>query len=438
MHRIKESNYWLDPPLLPAFAEAPPARTDVLVVGSGFTGTTAAIRLRQAGFEVTVIDAKPLGTGASARNGGMVLSGLSDDLVAVVKRYGIDVARNLYRESIESVNAVERLVTEGQIDCAFQRTGFLFAACKPRHADALQQTRDLLARRFGHTTEWIPAGRLREEIDTSVYHGALLTASDAGVHPARYIAGLILMAQRLGVSLHENVTALAIAKHGGGLRVTTDKGPILAGKVVVATNGYTGALTPWIRRRIVPVRSMMIATAPLPPERIKALIPHGRMIADTKTFLYYFRPSPDGTRILFGGRPRSATQSLTENARFMKDNLVSVFPQLTSVAIDYAWWGKLGFTRDHSAPRGAAGWRLLCHGVLRPRRRPGHSFGRETGRPDPGNALGQNRLYRPEVSGHTVLQWTPLVSAAGLSLLQPEGPVFLILCRVSAGRTAVW
>jgi glycine/D-amino acid oxidase-like deaminating enzyme len=92
---------------------------------------------------------------------------------------------------------------------------------------------------------------------------------------------------------------------------------------------------------------MMIATAPLPPERIRALIPRGRMIADTKTFLYYFRPSPDGTRILFGGRPRSTTRSLTENARFMRDNLLSVFPQLTSVAVDYAWWGKLGFTLDH-------------------------------------------------------------------------------------------
>jgi len=347
MHRIQERNYWLDPPLLPAFAETPPARTDVLVVGSGFTGTTAAIRLRQAGYKVTVIDAKPLGTGASARNGGMVLSGLSDDLFTVIKRYGIDVARNLYHESIASVTAVERLVTEGHIDCAFQRSGFLFAACKPRHADALQRSRELLERAFGHATEWIPANRLREEIDTTVYHGALLEASDAGVHPARYSAGLIRMAQRLGVTLHENVTALAIAKHGEGLRVTTDKGSIQAGKVVVATNGYTGALTPWIRRRIVPVRSMMIATAPLPPERIRALIPRGRMIADTKTFLYYFRPSPDGTRILFGGRPRSITRSLTENARFMRDNLLSVFPQLTSIAVDYAWWGKLGFTLDH-------------------------------------------------------------------------------------------
>jgi glycine/D-amino acid oxidase-like deaminating enzyme len=155
------------------------------------------------------------------------------------------------------------------------------------------------------------------------------------------------MAQGLGVGLHEKVTALEVKKRPGGLTVETDRGPIRADRVVAATNGYTGALTPWMRRRIVPVRSLMIATAPMPPERVSALIPHGRMVADTKTFLYYFRPSPDGTRILFGGRPRYANRSLAENARHMRDNLVAVFPQLQPVAIDYAWWGRLGFTIDH-------------------------------------------------------------------------------------------
>ena len=347
MNRIREANYWWEPGLLPDFPDPPPRRTEILVVGSGYTGTTAAIRLRQAGYDVTVIDAKPLGTGASARNGGMVLSGLSADLATVAKHCGLDQARRLYRESVAAVDAVERLVQEGGIDCAFRRTGFLYAAFKPRHADALQRTRALMRERFGHTTEWIPADRIREEVDSPVYHGALLETRDAGVHPARYIAGLIRMARRLGVRLHENVTASGITGRSGGLTVATDRGPIRADRVVAATNGYTGALTPWIRRRLVPVRSLMIATAPLPEARIAALIPKGRMIADTKTFLYYFRPSPDGRRILFGGRPPFPGRSLAENTRRMRENLVSVFPQLRTAAVDYAWWGKLGFTVNH-------------------------------------------------------------------------------------------
>jgi len=347
MSRITEENYWWEPGLLPAFPDPPPRRTGILVVGSGFTGTTAAIRLRQAGCDVTVIDAKPLGTGASARNGGMVLSGLSADLATVAKRWGLDTARRLHRESLAAVDAVEGLVREGGIDCAFRRTGFLYAAFKPRHAEALQRTRAFLAERIGHATDWIPAERIREEVDSPVYHGALLETRDAGVHPARCIAGLIRLARRLGVRLHENVTALKITGRPGNLTVTTDRGPIRADKVIAATNGYTGALTPWMRRRLVPVRSLMIATAPMPPEQIIALIPRGRMIADTKTFLYYFRPSPDGRRILFGGRPPAPDRSLAENARRMRDNLVSVFPRLRSAAVDHVWWGKLGFTVDH-------------------------------------------------------------------------------------------
>ena len=347
MNRIREENYWWKTGRLPAFPDPPPGQTEILVVGSGYTGITAAIRLRQAGREVAVIDAKPLGTGASARNGGMVLSGLSADLETIGKRYGLDTACSLHRESVAAVDAVERLVREGDIDCAFRRTGFLYAAFKARHAEALQRTRDFMARHMGHFPEWIPPERIREEIDSPVYHGALLETRDAGLHPGCYIAGLIRMALRLGVGLHENVTALTITRKPGGLTVATDHGQIKADKVVAATNGYTGALTPWIRRRIVPVRSLMIATAPLPEAHIAALIPRGRMIADTKTFLYYFRPSPDGRRILFGGRPRFTGRSLAENARYMRGNLASVLPRLHATAVDCAWWGKLGFTVDH-------------------------------------------------------------------------------------------
>jgi glycine/D-amino acid oxidase-like deaminating enzyme len=241
----------------------------------------------------------------------------------------------------------EGLIREGGIDCAFRRSGFLLAAYKPRHAAALQRTQEMLARDFGHTARWVPADRIREEIDSPVYHGALLEPADAGLNPARYIAGLLRMARELGVGLHEKVTALSVTRQSGGFTVATDRGPIRADAVVAATNGYTGPLTPWMRRRIVPVRSLMIATAPLPPERVQALIPRDRMIADTKVFLYYFRPSPDGRRLLFGGRPRFANRSLAENARHMRDNLVSVFPQLKSVGVDWAWWGRLGFTMDH-------------------------------------------------------------------------------------------
>ncbi len=288
-----------------------------------------------------------MSTAPSARNGGMVLTGLSASLSQIVKRHGMDLARRLYDESVASVSAVERLVNEAGIDCSFRRTGFLHAAFKPAHAEDLRRLEDLLNSNFGQNTQFIPRERLREELDSQLYHGGLLDPLCAGVHPARYVAGLARHAATLGVGLHEGVEALSIRQNGGGFQVSTSRGSIQAGQVIVGTNGYTGALTPWLRRRIVPVRSLMIATEPMAPEAVAALIPRDRMVADTKIFLYYFRRSPDGRRILFGGRPRSPSLSLAENSVFMRRNMISVFPGLASAGVEYAWGGKLGFTMDH-------------------------------------------------------------------------------------------
>jgi len=345
---FKELPYWLDPPpLAKSFAANPlPSRTDVLVIGSGYTGTTAAIRLKQAGVQVTLIDTLKLGTAASARSGGMALTGLTQGLAKVEKKLGLEKARQLFAESLDSIDTVENLVAEGSLDCDFQRYGHLEIAFKPSHFEGLKHDQANLQKRFNHKAQIIPAGGLPAEIGSSLYHGALFDPASAGVHPAKYIAGLITMADNLGVNLCEEVTAEAVAKQGQGLSVRTNRGAISADEVIVATNGYTGALTPWLRRRLVPTESLMIATEALPADLAKSLIPRGRMIFDTKIFLFYFRLSPDGKRLLFGGRPKSPRKTLRQNATHMYRNMLTVYPQLKDVGIDYAWSGKLGFTMD--------------------------------------------------------------------------------------------
>ncbi len=343
---LKEVPLWLDPPILTkSWVGKPlPGKTDVLVIGGGYTGTTAALRLSQAGVRVVLIDRERLGTTASARNGGMTLTGLSQGLASSEKKLGKAKVRQLFAESIESVNTVEGLVTEGNIDCHFQRYGHLEAAFKPSHFEHLKQEQELLVTRFDHETRLIPPENLASEIGSDLYHGALLDPVSAGVHPARYIAGLILMADLAGVDLHADVTAESIERRGNRFRVRTDRGAIEADNVIVATNGYTGRLTPWIQRRLVSTRSLMIATEELPEEMARLLIPQGRMIFDTKIFLFYFRLSPDGKRLLFGGRPKSPGKPLGQNAAFMHRDMLRVYPQLKDVKIEYAWWGKLGFT----------------------------------------------------------------------------------------------
>jgi glycine/D-amino acid oxidase-like deaminating enzyme len=347
---FKEVAYWLDPPpLTKSFSGNPlPAKTDVLVIGSGYTGTVAAIRLKQAGVDVTLIDMARLGTAASARNGGMTLTGLSEGLTKIEKQLGKEKVRRLFAESLESVNTVERLVAEGNIDCNFQRYGHLETAFKPAHFESLKRDHERLFNQFNHETHIIPAVKLKTEIDSPLYHGALLDPISAGVQPARYIAGLVTMADNLGVKLCEEVTAEAIENRGTGFTVRTNRGRISTADVIVATNGYTGPLTPWLRNRLVSTESLMIATEELPAEVAQSLIPRGRMIYDTKIFLFYFRLSPDGKRLLFGGRPKSPRKTLRQNAAYMYRDMLTVYPRLCGTGIEYAWSGKLGFTMDRS------------------------------------------------------------------------------------------
>ena len=345
---FKEIPYWLDPPVIAkSYSVNPlPARTEVLVIGGGYTGTTAAIRLKLSGIQVTLIDMEKMGTTASARNGGMTLTGLSGKLTAIEKKFGKEKASRLFAESVESVNAVERIVSEFSIACDFHRHGHLVAAFKPSHFESLKKEQERLNSRFNHTTHIIPAADLKSDIGSAFYHGALLDPQSAGVHPAKYIAGLISVADQLGVDLHELTTAETIERRGTAFSVSTNRGAIKADEIIVATNGYTGSLTPWIQRRLIPTESLMIATEELPAAVAKSLIPKGRMVYDTKIFLFYFRLSPDGRRLLFGGRPKSPQRPIGENAAYMYRDLLRVYPALKDVGIDYAWSGKLGFTLD--------------------------------------------------------------------------------------------
>jgi glycine/D-amino acid oxidase-like deaminating enzyme len=346
---VKEAAYWMDPhPTIKNYANKPlPEKTDVLVIGGGNTGTVAAFHLRKAGVDVTLIDQARIGTEASARNGGMVLTGWEATLQTIMKKFGKEKMIRYFNESVEAINCVERLVEDGNIDCDFVRSGYMLAAYKPSHLDFLKQNQEFLEKYFDFPTHLIPAEKMHDEIGSDLYHGGLVEPTSAGIQPAKYIAGLIRMADDTGVDIHEYIQAIIIEKQAGKIKVTTSRGVIIADNIVLATNGYTTNMTPWQMRRIVPEQSLMIATEKLPPEVAKTLIPNNRMIFDTKTFLYYFRLSPDGKRMLFGGVPKQLKKPVLEKARDLRNGMLSVYPQLAKYDIAYTWWGKLAFTVDH-------------------------------------------------------------------------------------------
>ncbi len=322
-----------------------PHATDIVVIGGGYGGVTAARELARRGVDVTLLEARTLGWGASTRNGGIVHAGYKWSARELIKRYGVDRGTALYQETLDSFELVKRLIAEEAIDCDFREVGHLELAYAPAHAPELEHARASLAT-VGVSSTVLPRERIREEIGTDAYYGALVVEGSALLHPGRYFAGLAAAADRAGAALHEGVRAERIDRRADGRYVVeTSRGAIQARDVFVATNGYTDGVVPSLRRRIIPIGSYIIASEPLPEDLVHELSPRGRAFFDTKNFLYYWHVSAD-RRMVFGGRASFLPTTIERTAAILWKGLVEVHPQLAGYRIDYAWGGNVGFTFD--------------------------------------------------------------------------------------------
>lgn len=342
-------------PAVPSVApRALPDAADVVVVGGGITGLSAARELARAGASVVLLEGETLGWGASTRSGGMVLSGFKWGLEQLCERYGRDTGRALLAESVAAVDHVARLEETEGIEAEMRREGHLELAWSRHDANELEAYAQELGGYDGSAT-WVPRERLRTEIGTDAYYGGLLFPADGGIHPGKLTVGLAQRAVDAGVDVHERTRATAIRpQRDGRVVVETTRGALIAGKVFVGTNGYGDAAAPALRRRVIPISSYIIATEPLDPGLLAELTPRGRMFFDTKYFLYYWRGTADG-RMLFGGRASFWPTSDEKAAGILHRGMLAIHPQLAGVPIEFYWSGKVAFTWDRMPHAGRSG-----------------------------------------------------------------------------------
>ncbi|HVM78233.1 MAG TPA: FAD-binding oxidoreductase [Stellaceae bacterium] len=348
-----------------------PSKTDVAIVGAGYAGLAAALELARNGVAAAVLEANAFGHGASTRNGGAVSGGVSlgkglsgregkEDREAWERQVAA-----MLTDASESLLLVEELVAREKIECFYERSGRFIGAYTPKHFDDLRRKLEPFNRYASTEAEMLTRERQHEEIASDFYYGGMLVRRSGKLHPALYYKGLLEACRRQKVTLCAETAVGRISRTASGFLLSTGRGDLEAKEVVIATNGYTGETTPRLKRRVIPVASHIIATEELPQDLAKSLIPRGKTISDTPRVLTYYRMSPDGRRVLFGGRARFTQVRPEVSApalyRFMTDR----FPQLKGTRVTHAWTGNVAFTFDflpHMGKEDGMHYALGCNG----------------------------------------------------------------------------
>lgn len=318
---------------------------DVVIIGGGFTGLSVAYHLQQRNVKTIVLETHSVGWGASGRNGGEVLIGYVEPMSTLAKKYGRETARQMFQMSMDCVDLIENIIEKENIKCDFFRNGNMLTAYKPSHLDGLKQEQQFLHDEYNFETKIIEKEDMHTEMESTYYHGAHIDDKSAIFHPLNYCLGLADAVEKYGGTIYENSEALKIEHPSKDeVVVKTSNGSVKAKHIGIFVNAYTTDLHKLIKRAIVPVESIVLATETLPEELCKRLMVNNRAACDTKNLLYYYRLSADN-RMVFGGSGR--TTSKRDAARLfinLQKGMIDVFPALKDAKVEYTWSGKVGFT----------------------------------------------------------------------------------------------
>jgi len=347
MQACKLTPYWWDDVPRPRLADAPlPATVDVAVVGAGYTGLHAALQTVRGGRSTVVFDAEDAGWGCSSRNGGQISTSIKPGFEQLARRHGQQRAFDILKEGQQSLAWIAQFVRSEGIECDFGQVGRFHAAHNAAQYEALAARIASQPKGLEVDAFMVPRAQQREELGTDLYWGGAVYTQHCSVHPARYHQGLLERVLSAGGRVVPRCPVQEISRSGAQFLLRTPQGNVIARDVVIATNGYTGALTPWLRRRVIPIGSYMIATEPLPKQSMDRLFPSNRIVSDTRKVVYYYRCSPDRRRVLFGGRVSHKETDPKISGPKLHADLVRLFPELRDTRISHSWCGFVAYTFD--------------------------------------------------------------------------------------------
>jgi glycine/D-amino acid oxidase-like deaminating enzyme len=336
--------WWQEAPPRPAPEHHWQTKADVAVIGAGFAGLAAALVLARAKKNVVLIEKGLIGEGASTRNGGITSGNIRHSFSELRRRFGEEKAHAFEDEAVAARADLRRFILEENLDCDYQLTGRVVGLSGTFSADAILKEQERFERRHGITARYLSPDELSDHTSSPSYKAGILRPDIGGIHPAKLLHEMARIALDAGVRIFTLTPVTKIRRNHTSFTVSTDKGEIEAEHVVSSTNAYTDKSQPWLRRRLVPVISEMIATEKLGENQVRALMPKLNMFGDNKELGHYYRPSPDGSRILLGGRRMHRADDQAQ-AR-LHQGLAAIFPELADTKIEHYWSGFVAFPFD--------------------------------------------------------------------------------------------